>query len=279
MKKLFTNLLPHEILFNLFLLITAGRLWWMTGFTGSSIVYTLLPIMLIIYAYVFRAKLKWRLVIYFVVMNLLFASLGYISPMINPGGKVDAMLQHWDEVLIGGNLSVWIAPYMSYWMTEILAVCYMLFMIQLPVACVYYLFQSPKTAKGFYVGMFSLYAVGYMGYLLVPAVGPYLAMADTFGGPIQAGPVMDFLHYMYPKGTNYTDVFPSLHCAVSTFILLFDCKHHKIRFWGYLLPCVGLWISTVYLRYHYTVDCIAGFILAISMFYFAEFYMKHLEEK
>ncbi len=278
MKKLFSKILPHELLFNLFLFITAGRLWYMTGCSASSVLYTILPIMLLIYAYVFRSHWKWRLLIYFVVMSLIFGSLEFVSPLINPQGKMDALLQHWDNLLIGGNISVWITPYMSYWMTEILAACYMLFMIQLPVACFYYLFQPLKTAKGFYVGLFSLYALGFMAYLLVPAVGPYLAMADTFGGPIQAGPVMNFLHYMYPKGTNYTDVFPSLHCAVSLFILLFDFKYHKLRFWGYLIPCVGLWVSTVYLRYHYTVDCAAGFALAICMFVFAEIYMKKWEE-
>lgn len=278
MKKLFSNILPHELLFNLFLFITAARLWYMTGCSASSVLYTILPIMVLVYAYVFRSRWKWRLGIYFVVMNLVFGSLEFISPLINPQGKMDALLQHWDNLLIGGNISVWLTPYMTYWMTEILAACYMLFMIQLPVACFYYLFQPLKTAKGFYVGLFSLYAFGFMGYLLVPAVGPYLAMADVFGGPIQGGPVMNFLHYMYPKGTNYTDVFPSLHCAVSLFILLFDSKYHKLRFWGYLIPCVGLWVSTVYLRYHYTVDCAVGFALAISMFIFAEMYMKKWEE-
>ena len=277
MKKLFSKILPHELLFNLFLFITAARLWYRTGCSVNSVLYTLLPIVLLLYAYVFRSRWKWRLVIYFIVMNLVFGSLEFVSPLINPQGKKDALLQHWDNLLIGGNVSLWLTPYMTYWRTEILAACYMLFMIQLPVACFYYLFQPLKTAKGFYAGLFSLYAFGFMGYLLVPAVGPYLAMADVFGGPIQGGPVMDFLHYMYPKGTNYTDVFPSLHCAVSMFILLFDSKYHKLRFWSYLIPCMGLWLSTVYLRYHYAVDCVVGFALAISMFIFAEIYMKKWE--
>ena len=129
MKKLFTKILPHELLFNLFLFITALRLWWMTGFSVNSVLYTLLPLVLTWYAYVFRNRWKWRLAIYFVVMNLVFGSLGTISPLINPQGKMDTLLQHWDNLLIGGNLSVWLTPYMRAWMTEILAACYMLFMI------------------------------------------------------------------------------------------------------------------------------------------------------
>lgn len=278
MKNLFNKILPHEILFNLFLLITAGRLWYHTGLSLESVTYTLLPCLLLLYAYVFRKKWKLRLIIYYIIMNLLFGSLGIISPLLNPEGKKDLLLQHWDNILFGGNISLMLMPYMKYWLTEILAFCYMLFMIQLPVACIYYLFKPLKTAKGFYAGLFCLYAIGYTGYLFFPAVGPYLAMQDIFPSPVKAGPIMDFLHYMYPKGTNYTDVFPSLHCAVSCFILLFDSKYNKIRFRYYLLPCIGLWLSTVYLRYHYLIDCVAGFALALIIFAFSQFYMKYLED-
>jgi membrane-associated phospholipid phosphatase len=58
------------------------------------------------------------------------------------------------------------------------------------------------------------------------------------------------------------DVFPSLHCAVSAFFLFFDLLHRRWRFWLYLVPCVGLWLSTIYLRYHYFIDVICGFVLA-----------------
>jgi membrane-associated phospholipid phosphatase len=64
-------------------------------------------------------------------------------------------------------------------------------------------------------------------------------------------------------GTNGVDVFPSLHCAASLYLLLFDYRHDRRRFWGYLVPCVGLWLSTIYLRYHYLIDDFAGFALAL----------------
>jgi membrane-associated phospholipid phosphatase len=29
-----------------------------------------------------------------------------------------------------------------------------------------------------------------------------------------------------------------------------------------ILPCLGLWIATIYLRYHYLTDVLCGFLLA-----------------
>jgi membrane-associated phospholipid phosphatase len=64
-------------------------------------------------------------------------------------------------------------------------------------------------------------------------------------------------------GSNGVDVFPSLHIAVPAFILAFDFLHHRKRFWLCLVPVLFLWLSTVYLRYHYFVDVLAGFLLAV----------------
>ena len=34
------------------------------------------------------------------------------------------------------------------------------------------------------------------------------------------------------------------------------------RFWLFLIPCVGIGFSTIYMRYHYGADVLAGFVLA-----------------
>jgi membrane-associated phospholipid phosphatase len=64
------------------------------------------------------------------------------------------------------------------------------------------------------------------------------------------------------RGSNRVDAFPSLHCAVTAFTLLFDRVHAPRRFRLWLLPIIGLWIATIYLRYHYLTDVIAGMALA-----------------
>ena len=67
---------------------------------------------------------------------------------------------------------------------------------------------------------------------------------------------------MVLEGSNRVDVWPSLHCAVSAFILGFAWRHHRREFWWLAAPVAGLWLSTIYLRYHYLVDIACGFALA-----------------
>jgi membrane-associated phospholipid phosphatase len=74
------------------------------------------------------------------------------------------------------------------------------------------------------------------------------------------------------RGSNAVDVFPSVHVAASLYLLLFDWQHCRPRFWWVLVPCVVLWMSTVYLRFHYFVDLLAGVAVALLGWWVARTY-------
>jgi membrane-associated phospholipid phosphatase len=56
--------------------------------------------------------------------------------------------------------------------------------------------------------------------------------------------------------------FPSLHAAVSLVAMIYAWRFLRTWFWILLPFCLGLWISTIYLRHHFVVDLIAGWALA-----------------
>ncbi len=76
--------------------------------------------------------------------------------------------------------------------------------------------------------------------------------------------ITDLNQQVVLMGSTGVDVFPSLHCAISCYILFFDFAHRRWRFFVFVVPCVGLWISTIYLRYHYFIDVIVGFGLSVA---------------
>jgi membrane-associated phospholipid phosphatase len=200
-------------------------------------------------------------VIYPLLMNALFVNMRWVSPLINDDKK-DFLLWNIDKLIIGGNLSVMLEPLISPPLTEFLSFCYMFFMVYLFISMLAWLFSSAPMARIFYAGLFSLYGIGYFGYTLVPAVGPYDVYASEFTVPLTGYFMTDFLAAVYPSGTNYTDVFPSLHCAITVYMLLFDMKWNHLRFRICLIPGLGLLFSTIYLRYHYFVDILAGLAVA-----------------
>jgi membrane-associated phospholipid phosphatase len=58
------------------------------------------------------------------------------------------------------------------------------------------------------------------------------------------------------------DVFPSGHTMISVAVLIVAWKRARDVFWWLLPIATGLIISTVYCRFHYVVDLIAGTALA-----------------
>src|SRR5580698_663671 len=58
------------------------------------------------------------------------------------------------------------------------------------------------------------------------------------------------------------DVFPSLHVAISFVVWLYAWRNSKTLFWLISPVIISLWVSTLYLRYHYLIDVVAGLILA-----------------
>ena len=266
------TLLPHEILFGIFLASTWIRLGVAAGFGASAAVlyFALIALNAALILFCWRAETdlcwRFRLLFYPLVLNILFSHLKFVIPLIHPP-LMDSALQQIDSGLIGTNLSLRLEWLTHPVLTEVLSFCYLLFFPYLAFSLISYLFGDLQVFKKFITGLFSLYGLGLLGYTLVPAQGPYLAMAGQFHAPLTGWWFTGWNAQLVRFGSNGFDVFPSLHCAITAYLLLFDRQHRPGRFKLLLLPCVGLWVSTLYLRYHYFIDLPCGFALGTYSFW------------
>lgn len=206
--------------------------------------------------------LRHELAFYPIAMNISFEAMGGAIPAIR-SHRYDETLLGIDLHLFGTSPNVWLEQFVTPPLTELFSLCYLLFMPLLAWYLIRYFFRQKAFLGEFYSGLFTLYGVGFVGYLLVPAAGPYLAFPSMFSVPLDGGPITALTRDVVLLGSNRVDVFPSLHCAVSAYILGFAWRHHRREFWLLLIPVSCLWVSTIYLRYHYFVDVICGFVLAL----------------
>jgi hypothetical protein len=265
------TVLPHEIAFGAFLLATLARLIPVQGFLAPlPLLYEGMLVLIVVAVVSCRrheTRLRWhlRLGLPLALMNVAYFTLGSVIPAFHPG-KEDALLQSLDAHLIRGNASLWMEQYSHPLLTDLFSACYLVYFPCLLLSCVHYFRGDLATLRRFIIGMFTVYGAGFLGYTLLPALGPYLdpTVAAQFHGPLTGGWITRFNAEVVLNGSNRVDVFPSLHCAVTLFILCFDRVHAPQRFRFWLLPVIGLWIATVYLRYHYVIDVLAGFALAAA---------------
>lgn len=212
-------------------------------------------------------------------MNVSYQSMADAVPAVR-AVRFDAQLLALDRWLFGETPARLLMRVATPWLTELMSLCYILFMPLLFISLLRYFFRRRELLGEFYSGLFTVYGLGFLGYVLVPAAGPWLAYPELFDIPLSGGPITALNQMMVVQGSNRVDVWPSLHSAVSTFILGFAWRHHRLEFRWLLLPVVGLWVSTLYLHYHYLVDVLSGFALAGFALYESRRYArKHAQPR
>ncbi len=203
------------------------------------------------------APWRWRvrLLLYPVLMGLSF----FMMPMVVDAlgiPRADAMLVKWESALTGPNLNLAIQGWEPVWLTDTLMVAYVFFFYYLIAGPAYYCIHDLPRFRQCFTGLFVIYALGFIGYTYLPAGGPHRFL--VFDQPLNGGWITWTAKPILDDASNAVDAFPSIHVAVSLYLLIFDRWYYRRRFWRLLVPCVALWVSTIYLRYHYCVDVVAG---------------------
>ena len=93
-------------------------------------------------------------------------------------------------------------------------------------------------------------------------------MPGAYSVPLHGSPLLDFTRtapVVIPL-TAY-GAFPSLHCAVALLAVLLAWRYQRWFFWVQLPFATGLIVGTVYLRHHWVVDILAGFVLTFAAYW------------
>ncbi len=173
-----------------------------------------------------------------------------------------------DAWLFGVQPTVWAEQFIHPVLTEIFSFCYMIFFIFAPlVALTLYLQGRRPEFRKTLVSVILCFYAGYFLYVIFPAVPPRIALKEMYTLKFNGTPISDAAIQMIGAlPSDSRAAFPSLHSAVTLLSLLFAWKYTRKLFWLMLPFCTGLILSTVYLRHHYVVDLLAGFLLGIAAF-------------
>lgn len=110
------------------------------------------------------------------------------------------------------------------------------------------------------------WCASYLGYFLVPAEGPgYHAQAIGIPQPAWTGPSAALKSVIDSLEGEARDTFPSGHAAIAV-VTIFLCARHRLKASARIAVPLSTAIlaSTLYLRYHYLVDVLAGAALGVG---------------
>ena len=208
----------------------------------------------------------------------------YLVVLLIAGPSHDG--QVYDEWLIAADAwifrtdpTVWLSRFAHPAVTELLQLSYALFYaLPLAVGAELYLGgREPQFRQWVFVCGCGFY-LAFAGYLVMPAVGPRFTLHELGatarelpglwltpllrtvvdgGGMAPVGAAHDAVMRMAPR-----DAFPSGHALVTILTMVWAWRFRLGVRWVVTVAGTLLVVATVYLRYHYVVDVLAGAILA-----------------
>ncbi len=175
------------------------------------------------------------------------------------------------------NPTQWIYKLANPALTELLQVIYIMYYLVIPLYGIELFLKKRYNDFQFSVFvLFSGFYIAYALYFIFPAVGPRFYLHDFYSiekelpGFILTNPLRAVLNFaesipagvQNPQDYVQRDAMPSLHAEIAILLAYLSKKLRMKSFYFYLPYCLLMLLATVYLRYHYVIDLIAGAALA-----------------
>jgi membrane-associated phospholipid phosphatase len=174
--------------------------------------------------------------------------------------RLTAAIPAWESALFAGQPSLYLSERLAFVpLSEYLHFCYLSYVIVIPSVTVYWYVSGRRAAFGELLLMLSTVLLGsYLFFILLPVDSPYY-LSQRLGPPLAGHFFFDLVHEMSARG----GAFPSAHVSGAVVVSLVAWRHQR-RLAYLLVPITGsVMIATVYGRFHYVLDTLAGAALAI----------------
>lgn len=199
---------------------------------------------------------------------------GLLNQMLHTG-YLDGHFIHLDRLLFGFEPSVrFMQAFPSLWVSEVFYIAYFSYYVMI-VGVGLALFLRNRRQFYHYISVVSfVFYVCYLIYIFLPVIGPRIAYSDivssdppanappeaawVFPESVQAGLFYKIMALIYREFEAPGAAFPSSHVAIALVTVYFSFLYLRRIRWIHLVVAVLLCCSTVYCRYHYAVDVLAG---------------------
>jgi membrane-associated phospholipid phosphatase len=192
-----------------------------------------------------------------------------LIPLINPH-DLDSILIAVDRfIFLGNDPTIFLEKFTHPLLTEILQIAYASFYFLPFTLCLILYLKRPRFEFHINASMILMgFYLSYIGYYITPAIGPRFTLNHLQSLPLTGVLSFDFIRNMIARTEGIMrDCCPSGHAMISLLTVLLAWRYMRAFFpiaviWAFLII-----FSTVYLRYHYVTDLIAGMALGFVVYW------------
>ena len=203
-----------------------------------------------------------------------FEELAFLMTLFTPHWQ-DPKLIAFDHWLTGVHPSVWLEQFATPFRNDAMQLVYFTYFAYLViVGLVLYL---RRDWRGYWSAMtYSMagYMIGYFLAMFFPIESPWFGMAGWWKAPLHGGPFTAMMSFIEHYGRVRGAAFPSAHVTGATAALWAAWRFRRWLFWVLLPLYLGMCFSTVWGRYHYCADVLAGIVTGTIGYLIGAWVMK-----
>ncbi len=279
-SKVWFSVLLYFAIIELVIIFTKPSLFFDWNFILTRIIF--------VFAFTFSVIIKRKIsknffqllqnILVFALMTFLYKETAMLNTLIFP--KIDEFLSNLDQNIFKFQPSIEFSKHFnSLFFSELFYFGYFCYyLLPLVVLGILYKFLPQKIEEFGFI-LITSFLLYYFIFIIIPAEGPqfYFTFPDNY---IEAQGIFgNAIKLIQKNGEAPTAAFPSSHVGIS-WIVIFWLYQNFRKSVKYFLPFVILLMfSTVYIKAHYFVDVVAGFLTAPIVFFLTFKFYKFLNHK
>ena len=182
-------------------------------------------------------------------------------------GMFDDWIVRWENRLFNGLPSTYLsARFPSVALSEYLHLCYLSYYF-IPVflpAMLYFRGKGEAFFETLFAELFT-FNLCLIWYIFFPVAGPRY-ITEKIEESLSDRPLCRLTHAILSRASTKGTAFPSSHSAIAIVVLLCGARYDLVSFVILFPFCTGLVVGTVYGRFHYALDAVAGVLIGILTF-------------
>ena len=278
--KVWFSVLLYFAIIELVIIFTKPSLFLDWNFILTRIIF----VFAFIFSLVIKNKISYNFfqllqnILVFALMTFLYKETAMLNTLIFP--KIDEFLSNLDQNIFKFQPSIEFSKHFnSLFFSELFYFGYFCYyLLPLVVFGILYKFLPQKIEEFGFI-LITSFLLYYFIFIIIPAEGPqfYFTFPDNY---IEAQGIFgNAIKLIQKNGEAPTAAFPSSHVGIS-WIVIFWLYQNFRKSVKYFLPFVILLMfSTVYIKAHYFVDVVAGFLTAPIVFFLTFKFYKFLNRK
>jgi membrane-associated phospholipid phosphatase len=198
-----------------------------------------------------------------VLFTFLYEEIRHLVHIIFPGW-FDTWINQVELKLFGEYPTVWLQKLVSVPLNEYMMLSYFSYYFLMPVmGAALYFKNKIKEFDQFLLVCAVAFYISYLGFIFMPVEGPRYAISDLHNVELVGIIFTPLAQYVIKIAGLHGGCMPSSHVAVALVVMIYALRHTKVLAWIFTPLIISLFIGTVYGRFHYFLDVVAGILVGL----------------